>query len=415
MELFSARMGARGPRDTVVVGVGGGIAAYKAAELVRRLLDHDLRVRVALTPMAARLVSPLTFQALSGEPVLTDLSDPSQESAFGHLDLARSADLMIVAPATADLLAKLAHGFCDDAVTTTAVAARSPLLVCPAMNTAMWENAQVQANLAALARDPRVTLVGPASGRLADGDVGVGRLAEISDIVTVALGRLRPQDLAGCKVLVTAGPTREPLDPVRFLTNPSSGRMGYAVAEAAASRGAHVTLVSGPVELPVPAGVDRMSVETAEQMLAACVAALPGTKLVVAAAAVSDFRPRDVAAQKKKKRAAGAEAETVVLVRTPDVLQTLSKSTSSAARPVFVGFAAETENLLANAHLKLADKGLDLVVANAVGRPGAGFGSDENEVTLVSLSADEQLPRMSKRALADRILDWAVKKLAHRG
>ena len=404
----------KGPRDTVVVGVGGGIAAYKAGDLVRRLLDHDLRVRVVMTPMATRFVSPLTFQALSGEPVLTDLADPSQDAAFGHLELGRTADLFIVAPATADLLAKVAHGFCDDPVTTTVVATRAPLVICPAMNTAMWENRQVQDNLAALARDPRVTICGPASGKLADGDVGFGRLAEVADIVTVALGRLRPQDLVGAKVLVTAGPTREPLDPVRFLSTPSTGRMGYALAEAAASRGAKVTLVSGPVELAPPAGVERVLVETAEQMLAACVAALPGTRIVVAAAAVSDYKPKDVLTQKKKKSAAAYEEESLALVRTPDVLQTLSKSISSPARPVFVGFAAETENLLANAHRKLADKGLDLVVANSVGQPGSGFAADDNQATLVSLSADEPLPRMSKRALADRILDWAVAKLEKR-
>ncbi len=402
-------------RSTVVLGVGGGIAAYKAGDLVRRLRDHDLRVRVALTPMAARFVSALTFQGLSGEPVLTDLAEPAANeapgAAFGHLDFARSADLVIVAPATADLLAKLAHGLCDDSVTTTVVASRAPLLLCPAMNTAMWENRQVQANLAALRADPRVTVVGPAAGLLADGDVGAGRLAEIPDIVTAALGRRGPADLRGVKVLVTAGPTRERLDPVRFLSNPSTGRMGYAIAQAAALRGAMVTLVSGPVELTAPVGVEVVRVETAEEMLAACAAALPTARLVVAAAAVSDFRPREVAAQKKKKGAAPGEEETLSLVRTPDVLQTLSRASSGGPRPVFVGFAAETEQLLLNAHKKLEGKGLDLVVANQVGQPGTGFGADENEVTLVSLAKDEPLPRMSKRALADRILDWAAAKL----
>ena len=365
-----------------------------------------------MTPMAARFVTPLTFQALSGEAVLTELF---RSRAGRGLWSSRSGPLGQSGDRCScdgGLAGQDRHGFCDDAVTTTVVAARAPLLLCPAMNTAMWENPRVQANLEALRRNPRVSLVGPATGVLADGDVGEGRLAEVPDIVNAALARLAPSDLMGVKVLVTAGPTRERLDPVRFISNPSTGRMGYAIAQGAALRGARVTLVSGPVELPPPMGVDVVRVETAEEMLVACTAALPSVKLVIAAAAVADYRPRDVAAQKKKKGVPGQpEDENVVLVRTPDVLQTLSRMSNAGPRPVFVGFAAETENLLLNAHRKLEGKGLDLVVANQVGKTGTGFASDDNEVTFVSVAKDEALPKMSKRALADKILDWAVAKL----
>lgn len=417
-----------GNRGTVVLGVGGGIAAYKVGDLVRRLRGQGLRVRVAMTPMAARFVSPLTFQALSGEPVLTDLADPSQDAAFGHLDLARSADLAIVAPATADLVGKLANGLCDDPVTTTLIATACPLLVCPAMNTAMWDNPSVQRNIERLKADSRVRLVGPGVGLLADGDVGSGRLAEVPEIVKAALEalglaeldeRTSPElageglDLEGRKLLVTAGPTREPLDPVRFLSNPSSGRMGYALAEAAARRGAEVVLISGPVELPAPAGVDLVRIQTAEQLRDAALAALPGCAAIIAAAAVSDFRPRETLAHKKKK--GGSEGETLELIRTPDVLLALSRAAGDGpSRPVLVGFAAETDDLVANARRKLVEKAVDLVVANQVGGEGSAFGSADNQATLVSGEGTEQLPRMSKALLAEKILDRVVKLLRAR-
>ncbi len=400
---------------TIVVGVGGGIAAYKACDLVRRLRAEGARVRVALTPNATRFVSALTFQALSDEPVLVDLMDPAQESTYGHLTLARSADLMIVAPATADLIAKLRAGICDDAVTTVAVAARGPFLLCPAMNVAMWESPRVQENLVALRSDGRVHLCGPASGPLADGDVGMGRLAEVADIVEAAVGLLGPRDLAGRKVLITAGPTREPFDPVRFVSNPSSGRMGFALAEAAAQRGGNVVLVSGPVDLAVPAGVELRSVGTAEEMLAACLAEVKGVDLLIAAAAVSDYRPLEVDTQKVKKKA-GQDVQRVSFARTPDVLATLSaKLRARKPPPVLVGFAAETEDLVANARKKLKDKRLDLVVANLVGKPGAGFGGDRNEVVLLQTGRpDEALPSMAKAILAQRILDRAVELMPRR-
>jgi phosphopantothenoylcysteine decarboxylase/phosphopantothenate--cysteine ligase len=399
---------ARAAGRTILVGVGGGIAAYKACDLVRRLRAERARVRVALTANAARFVTPLTFQALSGEPVLSDLMDPHQEATYGHLDLARGADLMVVAPATADLIGKLAGGLCDDAVTTVAVALRAPLLLCPAMNTAMWENARVQENLAALRADARVAVCGPASGLLADGDVGMGRLAEIDDIVEAAIRLLGPRDLAGRKVLVTAGPTREPFDPVRFISNPSSGRMGYALAEAAARRGAQVVLVSGPVELTPPPGVSTVMVSTAQEMLEACLTELAGTNLIIAAAAVSDYRPHEASGHKLKK---SEGQSSVVLERTPDILATLSERSHAAKgkRPVLVGFAAETENLAANARAKLAAKRLDLIVANLVGREGSGFGSPTNEAVLLqSGKEDVSLPSQSKLAMAHAVLDRVV-------
>ena len=409
-------MGSDVQRRTVVVGVGGGIAAYKACDLVRRLREAGLRVRVALTPNAQRFVTALTFQALSGEPALTDLMDPRQDAGYGHLDFARTADLVILAPATADLLGRLAAGLCDDAVTTLIAAARAPLLLCPAMNVAMWENPRIQANVRTLLEDPRVSLCGPTAGLLADGDVGQGRLAEVPDIVEAALRLLTPRDLQGTRVLVTAGPTREPLDPVRFLSNPSSGRMGFALAEAARARGAEVTLITGPVELPDPAGLRVVRVGTAEELGAAALAALPGTGLILAAAAVSDFRPAERLPSKKKKRDSAAGGETVRLVRTPDVLLALSEAAGAGpGRPIFVGFAAETDDLIPNAREKLARKRLDLVVANWVGRPGSGFAAAENEALLVSPDGEpEALPRMSKLALAHRILDRAAALLAKR-
>src|SRR5512144_2279938 len=285
---------------TVVLGVGGGIAAYKACEVARLVVRDGGRVRVAMTPAATRFVTPLTFQALSGAPVLVDLFDPEAERIYGHLGLARSADLILVAPATADLLARLRAGMADDAVTTTALAVTCPVLLAPAMNTRMWKNAAVQENLAAL-RARGWHVVGPGSGSLADGDFGEGRMAEPEEVALAAARLLGNVDLAGRKVLVTAGPTREPIDPVRFISNPSSGKMGYAVARVAAHRGADVTLVSGPTQLPDPPGVTVVRVETAEQMAHAVELATPGMDLFVGAAAVSDYRPAAASPRKIKK------------------------------------------------------------------------------------------------------------------
>jgi phosphopantothenoylcysteine decarboxylase/phosphopantothenate--cysteine ligase len=395
---------------TVVLCVGGGIAAYKACDLARLVVKGGGTVRVSMTPAATRFVQPLTFQALSGAPVLVDLLDPASEIAYGHLALARMADLVVVAPATADLLARIRAGMADDAVTTTVLAATCPVLLAPAMNTRMWRNVATQENVAAL-RARGMHVVGPAAGALADGDVGEGRLAEPDEIAVAASRLLGNLDLAGRAVLVTAGPTREPIDPVRFISNPSSGKMGYAVARVAAQRGADVTLVSGPTLLPDPPGVKVVRVETAEQMARAVDVASAGMDLFVGAAAVSDYRPTATSPRKIKK---GDGDETLVLSRTPDLLAGLGARFAAAKDgPVLVGFAAETEEVIARAREKLKGKRCDLVVANRVGGPGAGFGSDTNRVALVSATELAEIEG-PKEKVAEAILDWILPVLEAR-
>src|SRR5574338_120079 len=389
---------------TVVLCVGGGIAAYKACDVARLIVKAHGTVRVAMTPAATRFVGPLTFQALSGAPVLVDLLDTASEATYGHLQLARAADLVLVAPATGDLLARIRAGMADDAVTTTVLAATCPVLLAPAMNTRMWRNAATQENVAAL-RARGLHLIGPAAGELADGDVGEGRLAEPQEIAVAAARLLGPLDLAGRRVLVTAGPTREPIDPVRFISNPSSGKMGYAIAAVAARRGAEVTLVSGPTELPDPPGVEVVRVETAEEMARAVEAEAPAMDLFVGAAAVSDYRPRAAAPHKIKK---GEGDETLVLQRTPDILAGLGQRLAGRpGAPVLVGFAAETEEVIARAREKLKGKRCDLVVANKGDSPGAGCRSDTNRVALVSA---EELAEIEgpKERVAEAILDWIL-------
>jgi phosphopantothenoylcysteine decarboxylase/phosphopantothenate--cysteine ligase len=389
---------------TVILGVGGGIAAYKACEIVRLLVKGGADVHVVMTPNATRFVGPLTFQALSGHPVLVDLLDPASDASYGHLELARRADILLVAPATADLIARLRAGMGDDAVTTTALACTCPVLLAPAMNTRMWEGAAVQENLGAL-RARGFHVVGPSTGELADGDVGEGRLADPPEIAAAVARLLGPRDLAGRRVLVTAGPTREPLDPVRYLSNPSTGRMGFEVARAAARRGAEVLLVSGPTSLRDPDGVTVVRVGTAEEMAAAVLGAAEDQDLLVAAAAVADYRPRDPSPSKKKK---ADGPETLVLERTRDILATVGERLAGRDRsPVLVGFAAETEDVVENAREKLRRKRCDLVVANPVGEPGAGFGGDRNRVSIVGPSRVEEVEG-TKAAVADSILDRVV-------
>ena len=389
---------------TVVLGVGGGIAAYKACELARLVVKGRGKVRVAMTRAATRFVGPLTFQAISGAPVLVDLLDPSSEQAYGHLGLARQADLLVVAPATADLIARLRAGMADDAVTTTALAVTCPVLLAPAMNVRMWKNPAVEENLAAL-RARGWHVVGPGTGELADGDVGEGRLAEPGEIALAASRLLGNLDLAGRRVVVTAGPTREPIDPVRFISNPSSGKMGYAIAIVAARRGADVALISGPTALEDPPGVRTVRVETAEEMARAVETEVGGMDLFVGAAAVSDYRPKVAAPRKIKK---GAGEETLQLARTPDILAGLGERFGGGPdAPVLVGFAAETDEVIARAREKLKGKRCDLVVANKVGRPGAGFGSDTNRVALVS-SAELAEIEGPKERVAEAILDWIL-------
>ena len=395
---------------TVVLCVGGGIAAYKACELARLVVKGRGTVRVAMTPAATRFVQPLTFQAISGAPVLVDLLDPAADMAYGHLALARMADLVVVAPATADLLARIRCGMANDAVTTTVLAATCPVLVAPAMNTRMWRNAATQENLEAL-RARGVHVVGPSAGELADGDVGEGRLAEPEEIALAASRLLGNLDLDARRVLVTAGPTREPIDPVRFISNPSSGKMGYAIARVAANRGADVTLVSGPTLLPDPPGVKTIRVETAEQMARAVELESAGMDLFVGAAAVSDYKPAAVSPSKIKK---GEGGETLQLARTPDILAGLGQRLAGKKDgPVLVGFAAETEEVIARAREKLKGKRCDLVVANKVGGPGAGFGGDTNRVALVSATELAEIEG-PKEKVAEAILDWILPVLEAR-
>jgi phosphopantothenoylcysteine decarboxylase/phosphopantothenate--cysteine ligase len=396
---------------TVVVAVGGGIAAYKAVELVRLLTKADAQVRVVMTPRAREFVGPLTFQALSGRPVMTDLFDLTQESEIGHIQVADRADLVIVAPATASLLARMAAGMADCPVTAVVLATRAPVLAAPSMNVNMWQNPLTQANVRRLIDVANVRLVGPDAGFLACRWTGPGRLAEPADLVEAAAHVLSARDLEGRRVVVTAGPTWEPIDPVRFVGNRSSGRMGYAVARAAARRGALVRLVSGPTGLDAPLGVERDQVESARAMAQATSVAAAGADAVVMAAAVADFRPAAAAGHKLKKRALGA-APTVELARNPDILAELGAARDGAALPVLVGFAAETENVVAEARAKLGEKRCDLVVANDVSQSDAGFSVETNRVVLVEAGGERALPLMSKDEVAHAILDRVVELLA---
>jgi phosphopantothenoylcysteine decarboxylase/phosphopantothenate--cysteine ligase len=385
----------------VVLGVTGSIAAYKAADLASRLTQAGFSVYTVMTESAAKLVGPSTFRALTGHPVATEMFDLTNPFSIEHISLADLADLLVVAPATANIVAKLAHGLADDLLTCTALATHAPILVAPAMHTAMWENPATQANVETL-RARGVRFVGPAVGRLASGGHGAGRMAPVDDIadqITALIGRTG--DLAGRRILVTAGGTREALDPVRYLGNPSSGKMGYAIAAAARDRGADVTLVSAPTALRQPGGVQVLDVVTAGEMLTAVRQTLSGQDALIMAAAVADFTPAKPLPQKAKK--AGAPL-TLALERTADILEAVR----DVPVRVRVGFAAETENLVENARDKLKRKGLDFIVANIVGGADSPFGSDKNLVVLVDADGTTPTPRLSKRALADLILDRVV-------
>ncbi len=354
-----------------------------------------------MTPSAREFITPLTMQALSGHPVLTDSFDPVQETSFGHLHLARWADAFVVVPATADLIARIRAGIANDVVTTPLLAFRGPVLLAPAMNTAMWENARTQENLAALLVDARHRMVGPGVGLLADGDVGAGRLAELSELVDAVAQLGSSGSLFGKKVLITAGPTREHLDPVRFLSNPSTGKMGLAMAEEARARGATVTVVLGPVVGAVPDGFEVVPVTTAEQMAHEVLSRVDEVDFFVAAAAVSDWRPTSIAAQKVKKADAPS---TLALVRTADVLAQASARVHAAQRrPRLIGFAAETQNVLDNAREKLLRKQLDFIVANDVSAPDAGFGGDRNQVVVLSAAGTQTAIAGTKREVATGI------------
>ena len=385
----------------VLLGVSGGIAAYKAAELVRLFRQRGDRIQVVLTRGARRFVSPLTLAALSGEPVLTGLFGP-QPAAIEHIAVAQAADLAIVAPATAHTLARMAHGLADDYLTTLLLATPAPVVVAPAMNVQMWRHAATQANLELL-RARGVHIVPPGEGELACGMVGEGRMAEPAAILAAALPRVAPraQDLAGATVLITAGPTREPLDPVRYLTNRSSGRMGFALAEAAVRRGARVELVAGPVALPPPVGVHLHSVVTAADMAAAVVPLFEACTLAILAAAVADYRPAAAPPHKIKKSAAPLRLE---LEPTLDILAELGRRKRAQ---LLAGFAAETDPAhgLEHARAKRLHKNADLIVFNDVSRAGIGFDAADNAVTLITAAGETALARAPKGVIADRILD----------
>ena len=368
------RQGLAGAR--VLLGVSGGIAAYKAAALVRRLRDAGADVRVVLTANAARFVTPLTFQALSGNPVRTGLWDEAAEAAMGHIELARWADLVLIAPASADLLARIAHGHADDLLATVCLVTTAPLAVAPAMNQQMWAHPATQANMAVL-RERGVRVLGPASGDQACGETGAGRLLEPEDLVAALASGAGGGALAGARVLVTAGPTFEDIDPVRFIGNRSSGRMGFAVAAAAVAAGATVTVVAGPVALDTPPGCERIDVRSARDMRAAVLARAATCDVFVGAAAVGDFRPSTEAGQKIHKE--GDAGLALALVQNPDILAEVA---ALEARPFVVGFAAETEDLEARARAKLERKHLDLIAANTVGA-GEGFDSEDNALLLL--------------------------------
>jgi phosphopantothenoylcysteine decarboxylase/phosphopantothenate--cysteine ligase len=390
----------------VLLGVTGGIAAYKSAELVRRLREQGAEVQVVMTEGAQHFVGVATFQALSGRPVRTDLWDTAAEAAMGHIELARWADRVVIAPASADFLARLAHGMANDLLTTLCLATDAPISVAPAMNRLMWANAATQANVATL-RSRGVTILGPAEGEQACGETGAGRMVEPADILAALLPS-EPRKvgaLAGRKVLITAGPTRERIDPVRFITNRSSGKMGYAVAEAARDAGAEVVIVSGPVNVPTPAGVRRIDVETAEQMMDAVRAELPGTDIFIAAAAVSDYRPVQAAAEKIKKT---SDSLMLALSRTTDILATVA---AGAPRPFVVGFAAETQNVERNALIKLDGKRLDMIAANQVG-DGLAFDCDDNALTVYWPGGKRELARAAKRDVAAGLVSVIAERFA---
>lgn len=385
----------RPPR--ILLGVSGGIAAYKSPDLVRRLRERGAEVQVVMTAGATQFVTPLTFQAVSGREVRTSLWDTSAEAAMGHIELARWADLVLVAPATAELLAKLAHGRADDLLTTLCLATAAPVWVAPAMNQQMWANRATQDNIATL-QARGVTVLGPASGEQACGETGEGRMLEPAELAGMVLGALAAaRPLAGCKFVVSAGPTRERIDPVRYISNRSSGKMGYAVAQAAREAGAEVVLVSGPVSLAAPAGVTRVMVESASEMHDAVRAALDGADVYVGAAAIADYQLAAVAPQKIKK---GAQTMTLQLVKAPDVLASVA---GRKPRPFVVGFAAETEDVEANARAKLAAKQLDLIAANRVG-DGMAFDQDDNALLLLWHGGSETLGRSGKLELARRLV-----------
>ena len=392
---------------TVVLGVTGSIAAYKAAELASQLTQAGAKVNVVMTEEAIQFVSPVTFRAITGMPVVTEMFELASEFSIEHVSLAEAADIVVVAPATANIIAKLAVGIADDMLCCTVLATKAPIIVAPAMHAAMYKNQITQDNLAKL-KARSFTIVGPDYGRLASGGVGLGRLVDVNEIlgnICQVLGR--SSDLAGRRIVVTAGGTQEPVDPVRCLTNRSSGKMGYALAEAARDRGAKVVLVSAPSALPKPVGIDVVNIGTAQEMYEAVKKAVVKADVLIMAAAVSDYRPKKVSKSKIKRER--ASSLTLELEKTPDILGEVK------GKFLRVGFAAESENLVANAKEKLEKKRLDLIVANNIMAKGSGIGADANQVVIIDRKGKvEKLPLLPKREVADRILDKVTQFLGKR-
>ena len=394
---------------TILLIIGGGIAAYKCLELIRLLAGKGMTVRTIMTKAAEEFVTPLSVASLTGQKVHTALFSLTDELEMGHIELSRAADLLVVAPATADLVAKMAHGHANDLASTALLATDKPVLIAPAMNVRMWNHAATQRNLQQLKRDG-ILLIGPNEGDMACGEYGLGRIAEPVEIVAAIEAALapKPQPLKGKKVLITAGPTREAIDPVRYISNYSSGKQGYAIAAAAIALGAETVLVSGPVDLPIPPGVQMMPVTSAVEMLTVSEQELP-CDIAIFTAAVADWRVADEAKQKIKKDKSGLP--TLQLEENPDILQTIAKRASK--RPALVvGFAAETENLLDNAREKLKRKGCDLIVANDVSRERGVFGGDQNTVQLVSASGVESWGLLSKQDVAQRLMKQLAAQLS---
>ncbi len=389
----------------ILLGITGGIAAYKSAELVRRLKDHGADVRVVMTAAAMEFITPLTLQALSGNPVHTALLDPEAEAGMGHIELARWADLILVAPASADFMARLASGRGDDLLTTLCLATPAPIALAPAMNQGMWRDPATQANADTL-RQRGVALFGPAAGEQACGDIGPGRMLEAEQLAELAAGLFNSRALDGICLSITAGPTREAIDPVRYISNHSSGKMGYALAEAAADAGARVTLISGPTQLPCPPRVTRVDVISADDMYQASIANMGSCDIFIACAAVADYRPAHIEEQKIKKQNTSMHIE---LVRNPDIVSAVA---SHDQRPFTVGFAAETQDVIHYAKGKLEKKNLDMIIANDVSDTRIGFNSDENSVTIIDPSGQQKLEQMGKRQLAKQLIDLIAARYA---
>ncbi len=385
----------------ILLGISGGIAAYKCAELTRRLIERGAQVQVVMTKAAKEFITPLTMQAVSGRPVSDSLLDPAAEASMGHIELAKWADLVLLAPATADLIARMSAGMGNDLLTTLVLATDSPVAVSPAMNQQMYRNVATQENIATLARRG-MHIWGPAAGEQACGDVGPGRMLEPMQLVHLCEQFFQPKLLAGKSVLITAGPTREAIDPVRYISNHSSGKMGFALANAAAQLGAKVTLVSGPVSLNTPAAVERINVASAQEMHDAVIAHAPNHDAFISCAAVADYRPENVASQKLKKTE-NNDQMTINMVKNPDIVATVANMTEQ--RPFTVGFAAETNDVETYARGKLVKKNLDMICANDVSVEGQGFNSNDNAITLFWPEGEQALALESKEALSFRILE----------